>query len=173
MANTIEVEITAQDSASQIIDKTNTNLDKMAQELVDVQAGLQNLDWSRAFKDASRIDVATAALDDLKKKLDNGAISFDDYQSAIQKTQRAFDMVTPESEQLAQKVTQLNQDFAEGKVDADQYAKELDDLTREMDELGNEAQDTSKKAQETAKGFGLMDGAMMSLGSKAADFTAG
>jgi len=163
VANTIEIEITAQDTSESTITKANANLDKMAQELLNVQQGLQQLDWSRAFKDASRIDVAGAALDDLRKKLDSGAISFDDYQAAVQKTQRALDMATPESEQLAQKITQLNQDFSDGKVDADAYARELDQLTKNQDAL-------ARKSKEASSGMKLMDGVMMSLGSKAVEF---
>jgi chromosome segregation ATPase len=170
VVNTIEIEITAKDTSGNTIAKANANLDEMAKNLTNVQLGLQQLDFARAFKDANKVDVATAALSDLRKQLDAGLISFDDYEDAAKKTAKTFGLVDSGSEFLARKVQDLNRAFAKGEVSADEYAKELDQLTQGFQDYSKKADKAEKETKEVSKSFSSMDATMIALNQKAADF---
>lgn len=159
---TVEVEITAKDKAGKPITKlvkgAMTDLAKSGRA-----ASLSLLEMADSLSKASKTDAARTALTQLKRVLDSGEMSFEDYRDAVDKTQMSFGLATPASKKLAGEIDDLTNRLAKGEITADEYDRELRQLTKGLKNVDDAAEETSGVMK-------LMDGVMMQLGQQVVSF---
>ena len=88
-------------------------------------AALAQMDLAQQLANATDAQIAQVAIDQLKQALDDGEISFDDYQTAVTETQLAFGLATPESINLSAALVGLSDALASGEVGASAYNEAL------------------------------------------------
>jgi chromosome segregation ATPase len=143
----VKINISSKDNTSQGAKKAASSLDGLKKKAKEASAALQKMGWAEAFKGAKSVDVAKVALAGLRDEVKSGKLSVDEYKNAIAGTQQAFGLVTPESQKLAARVSELNQQLARGEISAEQYANELKQATDETQKLGDKTEKTAKKTK--------------------------
>jgi len=147
----VEVELTAKDAG---VSKT---FNELIDGLDEVSKAAKRLKLAETV--SSPVALAQTSLDELTQSLKRGEITIGQYEDAARRIQRAFGMVTPETERAAKEMEELHRAFVKGEISAEDYEKELRDLGRTLD--GVEKQGSLLK--------GALQGAMMGVGSAAMD----
>ena len=88
-------------------------------------AALAQLDLAAKLKDASDAMIAQSAIGQLKQALEEGEITFEQYQTAVSEVQLAFGLATPESVKLADSLMDLTRQLADGTLKASDYDEAL------------------------------------------------
>jgi len=123
LAASLEAMAAASAESQAKLDALKSATSEMA--LAAQNAALAQMDLAEKLLDASAAEVAQAGISQLRAALDEGKITFDQYQSAVTETQLAFGLATPESIMLSANVTALTGALADGKVGADDYSEAL------------------------------------------------
>jgi hypothetical protein len=105
----------------------------MAAQLAETEAtqnaALAHMELSERLADVSQAKIAEAALEQLKTLLDEGKISFEDYNLAVVDTQLQFGLATTQSIGMAAAMTELTGGLADGSVKAEDFASSLSNVT--------------------------------------------
>jgi hypothetical protein len=88
---------------------------KMAAE----EAAIAQLSLATSLKDVTDASVAQAAIGALKEELEEGNLTFEDFQTAVSEVQVAFGLATPESQALATNISLLTEKVADGTLKAE------------------------------------------------------
>jgi hypothetical protein len=120
------------------LESIKANRKAMDEWVLSIQdAALAQMELGQQLMDATDAQIAQAAINQLKAALDDGEISFTDYQTAVEEVQLAFGLATPESLALASNLTALTKALVDGEVEAGDYSEALGALV-EQSVLGSE-----------------------------------
>jgi len=89
------------------------------------EAAIAQNNLAMQLKDATQAQIAQTALSQLDEMLKQDKISLQEHATATNEVMLAFGLATPESIALTEKLAYLNTTFADGKIDADNYADAL------------------------------------------------
>jgi hypothetical protein len=89
------------------------------------EAAIAQNNLAMSLKDASQAQIAQTAISQLDEMLQQDKISLQDHATATNEVMLAFGLATPESIALTEKLAFLNTTFADGKIDANNYADAL------------------------------------------------
>jgi len=115
------------------------------------------LDLAETLSDTTPQGLARAAIQDLKRQLDEGRITADEYETAVIDVQDAYGLVTAEGRALSEGVDALGEALARGIITEDEYIAKLQ-------ELQEDAKDGTVNVRELT---GAFDGATTSAGDMA------
>lgn len=96
-----------------------------AETLAAQNARIAQLDLAQTLMDATAAQIAQVAIQQLKQALDEGTITFGEYNIAVTQTQLAFGLATPESQALAVNIGALTTALADGDIRATDFNEAL------------------------------------------------
>lgn len=96
-----------------------------AETLAAQNARIAHLDLAQTLMDATAAQIAMVAIQQLKQALDEGTITFDEYNIAVTQTQLAFGLATPESQALAVNIGALTTALENGDIRATDFNEAL------------------------------------------------
>jgi len=91
-----------------------------------------------SLSDATDAQIAQAGIAQLSIALEEGEITFDQYNTAVEETQLAFGLATPESMALSQGIADLTSRLSDGTLGATSYDEALADLIMQSKAAGVE-----------------------------------
>jgi hypothetical protein len=123
---------------SDVTDDSRANMEAYQVAMENATTATQNqtlaqLDLAARLADATQAQIAQAAINDLKTALDEGKITFDQYEAAVTETQLAFGIATPQSMALSGGIAGLTEALANGTLGAGNYAEALTKMIAESD----------------------------------------